>query len=94
LAIDASGCGLLGATGSRGFWISPLLGMEMKNQTILFDDEMGRSLIVYRTGISAWSYSVSGKSVGKTFLTRGRAFKAAKKAGYCVSIGVKKTQVQ
>jgi hypothetical protein len=44
---------------------------------IVFDDDFGRSLIIYRTGVFCWSYSVDGVPVGKTFLTRKRAVKAA-----------------
>ena len=70
LAIDFSGCNILADTGSYRFRVGSTLGMPMKNQTIIFDDEMGRSLVIYRTGIFAWSYSVNGKPAGKTFLTR------------------------
>jgi hypothetical protein len=54
------------------------LGMEaMKAQAIVFNDDFGRSLIIYQTGVFCWSYSVDGVPVGKTFLTRKRAVKAA-----------------
>jgi len=49
----------------------------MKAQAIVCDDDFGRSLIIYRTGVFCWSYSVDGVPVGKTFLTRKRAVKAA-----------------
>jgi hypothetical protein len=49
----------------------------MKAQATVFDDDFGRSLIIYRTGVFCWSYSVDGVPVGKTFLTRKRAVKAA-----------------
>jgi len=49
----------------------------MKAELIVFDDDFGRSLIIYRTGVFCWSYSVDGVPVGKTFLTRKRAVKAA-----------------
>ncbi len=54
------------------------LRMEaMKAQAIVFDDDSGHSLIIYRTGVFCWSYSIDGVPVGKTFLTRKRAIKAA-----------------
>jgi hypothetical protein len=49
----------------------------MKAQAIVFNDDFGRSLIIYRTGVFCWSYSIDGVPVGKTFLTRKRAVKAA-----------------
>jgi hypothetical protein len=78
LAVAAVGCHLLGDFGSNRLRVGSSLGMEaMKAQAIVFDDDFGRSLIVYRTGVFCWSYSVNGVPVGKTFLTRKRAVKAA-----------------
>jgi hypothetical protein len=90
VVVDATRCPRVADTSRLRIWFSPLLGVAMKNQTIVFDDDLGHSLIIYRIGIFAWSYSVNGKPAGKTFLTRGRAIRAVKKAGYFVTVGVKK----
>jgi hypothetical protein len=69
---------LLDDFGSNQLRVGSSLGMEaMKAQAIVFDDDSGRSLIIYRTGVFCWSYSIDGVPVGKTFLTRKRAIKAA-----------------
>ena len=53
-------------------------GMEaIKAQTTVFDDDFGRSLIDLSDRRFWWSYSIDGVPVGKTFLTRKRAVKAA-----------------
>jgi len=67
----------LGWFGTNRLRVGSSLGEAMKAQTIVFDDDFGRSLIIYRTGVFCWSYSVDGVPVGKTFLTRKRAVKAA-----------------
>ena len=53
----------------------------MKAQAIVFNDDFGRSLIIYRTGVFCWSYSIDGVPGGKTFLTRKQAIKAALSKG-------------
>jgi len=78
LAVAPVGCPLLGDFGSNRIRIGSSLGMEaMKAQATVFDDDFGRSLIIYRKGVFCWSYSIDGVPVGKTFLTRKRAVKAA-----------------
>jgi hypothetical protein len=68
--------------GSNQLRLGSSLGMEaVKAQTIVFDDDFGRSLIIYRTGVFCWSYSIDGVPVGRTFLTRKQAIKAALSKG-------------
>ncbi len=37
----------------------------------------GRRLIVYRSGLLSWSFSVDGAPVGKSYLTKARARRSA-----------------
>jgi hypothetical protein len=53
----------------------------MKKQAIVFD-AFGNSLIVYSAGVFCWSFSINGAPGGKSFLTRARACKYARKAAF------------
>jgi hypothetical protein len=44
------------------------------------NDDHGRSLVIYRSGLWRWSYSIDGKPAGRFFITRSAAVRAAQKA--------------
>jgi hypothetical protein len=52
----------------------------MRNRVILFDDAFGRSVLVWSAGLLQWSFSIAGHPAGKAWLTRGQAYRAARRA--------------
>jgi hypothetical protein len=62
------------------FGLSETLGVAMRNHVILFDDTFGRSVIVWSAGLLQWSFSIDGRPAGRAWLTRGQAYRAARKA--------------
>jgi hypothetical protein len=42
-----------------------------------YQDEAGRSVIVYKMGLWSWSFSIDGRPHGKSFMTRSKAVRAA-----------------